>query len=380
MRRAAANGGAGLATALVLACLTAPTALKRHPSLHGTRSPTRPALEKATRLRGGDGDSAFALEAGPDRDESCGPGEMHGDGWADTALQPGENAWRPKLPSDIAVSIDWAHRRIDVVDAFGSPVNPRTGRPRLRPAVPVLEIEVPDGVAAGQAFTYAIAGHGNVRLKAPPRKRGLETGLGTLRRHTILTAAPPREAACVPSGRLRGCDAAVLANGTEISLGFEEDLDGGPMGGHGNGSLPAELLYVPPFCRYIAPPAAAAAAAAAAAPTAATKAPTDMARGRADEAAEGVVAVEDEWAHELPTSREGTWEMPRVNCSEYAAVLEAALQADSTSAWEVLASECTFVYTRFARFVRQLAMPDLLMCAYTPAYTRLTKLRGCMHG
>ena len=351
MGRAAANGGAGLATGLVLACLAAPTTLQCHLPLHGPRSPTCPALEKATRLRGGDG---------------------HGDGLADTALQPGQNAWRPKLPSDITVSIDWAHRRIDVVDAFGSPVNPRTGRPRLRPAVPVLEIEVPDGVAAGQAFTYAIAGHGNVRLKAPPRKRGLETGLGTLRRHTILTAAPPREAGCVPSGRLRGCDAAVLANGSEISLGFEEDLDGGPMGGHGNGSLPAELLYVPPFCRYIAPPAAAAAAA--------TKAPTDMARGQADEAAEGVVAVADEGAHELLTSREGTWEMPRVNCSEYAAVLEAALQADSTSAWEVLASACTCVYIRFARFVPQLAMPDLLIYACTPAYTRMTKLRGCMHG
>jgi hypothetical protein len=156
-----------------------------------------------------------------------------------------EEGWRPRVPcapSDVSIHVDHARREICVLDMLGRPVNPRTGRPRELPALPVLEIEVPDGVAPGQEFTYSIPGHGDVRLRAPRAKRGLEPALGTLRRHTMLTLAPPPAVGAVHSRYLRGIDTVALSNGSEYPLGFPEDLVGGAEGGCGNGSLPAEVL------------------------------------------------------------------------------------------------------------------------------------------
>jgi hypothetical protein len=109
----------------------------------------------------------------------------------------------------------------------------------------VLEIEVPDSVAPGQEFIYSIAGHGDVRLRAPRAKRGLEPALGTLRRHTILALAPPPAVGAVHSRYLRGCNSVALSNGSEFPLSIPEDLDGGAEGGSGNGSLPAEVRTRP---------------------------------------------------------------------------------------------------------------------------------------
>jgi hypothetical protein len=176
--------------------------------------------------------------------------EASGDGDKAGGLVPMEScvevdpAWRPRIPCippDVSIHIDRVRREICVLDMLGRPVNPNTGRPRELPALPVLEIEVPDSVAPGQEFIYSIAGHGDVRLRAPRAKRGLEPALGTLRRHTMLTLAPPPAVGAVHSRYLRGCNSVALSNGSEYPLSIPEDLDGGAQGGSGNGSLPAEV-------------------------------------------------------------------------------------------------------------------------------------------
>ncbi len=126
------------------------------------------------------------------------------------------------------------------------------------------------------------------------------------------------------------------------------------------------MLYVPRHARFVAPPAAsralALAAAAAAAGEAANaqdrvqgarteadanKANAELAAAmdalRAAKSSLGEYACGGDWVYdqerghglELPTFADGVWMMPKVNASEYAAVLEAALEQDSQAAWEI---------------------------------------------
>ena len=140
-------------------------------------------------------------------------------------------------------------------------VNPRTARPRGVPSLPIVEILVPDSVTAGQYFTYHIAGHGDVRMRGPLKKRGLQQGLATLRRHTLLTFAPTPEMGSIHCRHLRGIDSVATRNGSAYDLGRSQTLVGGDEGGNGNCSLPSELIYVPPMAKFVAAPAAARAAA-----------------------------------------------------------------------------------------------------------------------
>ena len=133
------------------------------------------------------------------------------------------SVWKPPLlPTDVTIHIDKARREVRVLDKFGVPVNPRTGLPHCRPAMPVLEVEVPDAVAPGQLFTYCIPGHGDVQIRAPLVKRGLEAGLAAVRRHTMLTLAPPPSIGAVNCKYLRGSGTVVLSNGSEFLLGVPE--------------------------------------------------------------------------------------------------------------------------------------------------------------
>jgi hypothetical protein len=229
-----------------------------------------PYAEPTKRSEGqGAGGKDGSTEAGMATENAAGPCEVPkqdglgggavaaiGDGDTAGGLVPMESrvevdpAWRPRIPCilpDVSIHIDRVRREIRVLDMLGRPVNPNTGRPRELPALPVLEIEVPDSVAPGQEFIYSIAGHGDVRLRAPRAKRGLEPALGTLRRHTMLTLAPPPAIGAVHSRYLRGCNSVALSNGSEFALSILEDLDGGAEGGSGNSSLPAEVRPLAPL-------------------------------------------------------------------------------------------------------------------------------------
>ena len=49
-----------------------------------------------------------------------------------------------------------------------------------------------------------------------------------------------------------------------------------------------------------------------------------------------VVDEDTETAYTLPTESDGVWHLPKVNVSQYTAVLEEALQKDSDAGWQVL--------------------------------------------
>ena len=270
--------------------------------------------------------------------------------------------------------------------------------PRPRPALPVHEVPVPDTVFPGQVFRYAIAGHGDVILRAPTKMRGTQAGLGTVRRHTILTLAPPPEVGSVHCRLLRGPSTVVLANGSEHELGFPEQLSGGPEGGSGRGSLPAEAIFLPPHADFLPPPrvgrqgtcdGARMHAGADSVELGLTHAegmekgsaraatPRAAASGGAERSNDGEARLHDELARferspaalaarrlvtetigasgrrcqdgyaeqgqededasdsSLDACADGAWMVGRVNASMYRDVLEAALASDSTAAWQV---------------------------------------------
>jgi len=267
---------------------------------------------------------------------------------------------------DVRISIDFLSRTIHVLDIFGVAVNARTGMPRPRPAVPVHEVPIPDSVAPDQVFRYAVAGHGDVILRAPAKKRGMQAGLGTIRRDTILTLAPPPEVGSVRGRLLRGPTTVVLTNGSEYELGIPEQLNGGAEGGGGGGSLPAEAIYVAPHTRFVpwssegghaeawAGIAAGTGAAGMAVgePSAVRRPhrgpcsvlPTTpprlaQASGQKQNASTGAShgngVEEDETGSLHKSGADGIWEMGQVEGRVVRQVLEEAMGTDSAAAWQV---------------------------------------------
>ncbi len=272
--------------------------------------------------------------------------------------------------SDVRITIDFHNRAIHVLDVFGVSVNARTGMPRPRPAVPVHEVPIPDSVSPDQVFRYAVAGHGDVILRAPAKKRGMQAGLGTIRRDTILTLAPPPEVGSVHGRFLRGPTAVALNNGSEYELGIPEQLNGGSEGGSGNGSLPAEVMYIAPHTRFVpwssesghaeawADIAAGAGVAGITAgkPSAASRPPCGpssvlntsapagggpLARASGQEqnastgASHGDGMEDDETCSLHASGADGVWVMGRVEGRVLRKVLEEAMGTDSNAAWQL---------------------------------------------
>ena len=99
--------------------------------------------------------------------------------------------------TDATVEIDHAARTIHVLDCSGVPVCFNTGRPRQRHALPIVEVEIPAHVAPNETFPLAVAGYGNVVVRAPARLPEPEDGFAAPRR----TIAANESALSQASGR-----------------------------------------------------------------------------------------------------------------------------------------------------------------------------------
>jgi hypothetical protein len=113
--------------------------------------------------------------------------------------------------TDATVEIDHAARTIHVLDCSGVPVCFNTGRPRQRHALPIVEVEIPDHVAPNETFTLAVAGYGNVVVRAPARLPEPEDGFAAPRRPTMAIHVPPRQMAA-----LDDCDAHIAVHAPPI--------------------------------------------------------------------------------------------------------------------------------------------------------------------